>query len=175
MLTVYVLANVDEFLAAIRRPGHRPASTKRWASDPYSVVLQRILVTHMLTALGFEGSEAVSGSADGGVDAKGVVEIANLPSVRIYVLAKRCALGRKVNSSEIKKLRGMIPMGGQGALITTGEFKKDAHEIASEPGFAPVGLVNGRQLVDLLVEHWNDIPVEVRAQLGLRPGLVPVQ
>lgn len=185
MLTVYELAHVDEFLAAIGQPGHRSAPAKHTPSDPYSVVLERILeldptefeylVAHLLTALGFEGSEVVGGIGDGGVDAKGVLEIANLASVRIYVQAKRYALGRKVNSSEIKKLRGMIPMGGQGALITTGEFKKDAHEIALEPGFAPIGLVNGRQLVDLLVEHWNDIPVEFQARLGLRPGLVPVQ
>lgn len=163
----------------------RPASTKRGASDHYSVVLERILeldptefeflVAHLLTALGFEGSEVVGGSGDGGVDAKGVLEIANLASVRIYVQAKRYAQGSKVKTSEIRKLRGMIPMGGQGALITTGKFKKDAHEIATEPGFAPTGLVNGRQLVDLLVEHWNDIPVEFQARLGLRPGLVPVQ
>ncbi|MDZ4859046.1 MAG: hypothetical protein SGI88_08665 [Candidatus Hydrogenedentes bacterium] len=28
------------------------------------------------------------------------------------------------------------------------------------------------ELVDLLVEHWNDIPEDFRDQLGLRPGLV---
>jgi restriction system protein len=33
-------------------------------------------------------------------------------------------------------------------------------------------LSNERQLVDLLVEHWNDIPQEFRELLGLRPGLV---
>lgn len=185
MLTVYELAHADEFLAAIGHPGHRPGLAKHASIDPYSVVLERILeldptefeylVAHLLTALGFEGSEVVGGVGDGGVDAKGVLEIGNLASVSIYVQAKRYKLGSKVNSSEIKKLRGMIPIGGQGALITTGEFKKDAHVIASEPGFAPIGLVNGRQLVDLLVEHWNDIPVEFQAQLGLRPGLVPVQ
>jgi hypothetical protein len=30
----------------------------------------------------------------------------------------------------------------------------------------------GRQRVDLLVEHWSDIPPEFRERLGLKPGLV---
>jgi restriction system protein len=32
--------------------------------------------------------------------------------------------------------------------------------------------VNGRQLVDPLVERWGDIPAEFRQRLGLEPGLV---
>lgn len=132
-------------------------------------------MAHLLTALGFEGSEVVGGVGDGGVGAKGVLEVANLASVRIYVQAKRYAQGSTVKTSEIRKLRGMIQVGGQGALTTISEFKKDALQIATEPGFAPIGLVNGRQLVDLLSAHWNDIPVEFQARLGLRPGLVPVQ
>jgi hypothetical protein len=35
-----------------------------------------------------------------------------------------------------------------------------------------IGLVNGYQLVDLLVEHWSDIPEEFKNRLGLKPGLV---
>ncbi len=46
--------------------------------------------------------------------------------------------------------------------------------MALEPGFPQIGLVNGRQLVDLLVEHWEDIPQEFTDCLGLRPGLVRI-
>lgn len=184
-LTIYELTHLDEFLVAIGQSGHRPIISKLGAQDSYTVVLERILeldptefeylVAALLTALGFDDPEVVGGVGDGGVDAKGVLEIANIASIRIYVQAKRYAQGRRVKSSEIRKLRGMIPNGGQGALITTGDFRKDAHEIASEAGFAPIGLVNGRQLVDLLIEHWSDIPVEFQSRLGLRPGLVPIQ
>jgi hypothetical protein len=41
-----------------------------------------------------------------------------------------------------------------------------------EHGFPRIGLINGHQLVDLLVEHWEDIPPEFRDRLGLKPGLV---
>lgn len=45
-------------------------------------------------------------------------------------------------------------------------------EVALEPGFPRIGLINGRQLVDLLIEHWGNIPPEFRERLGLKPGLV---
>ena len=40
------------------------------------------------------------------------------------------------------------------------------------PGYPRIRLINGRQLVDLLVEHWYDIPAEFHDRLGLKPGLV---
>lgn len=48
-----------------------------------------------------------------------------------------------------------------------------AFEVAVEPGFPRIGLIDGRKLVDLMVEHWNDIPEDFRDRLGRRPGLVP--
>jgi hypothetical protein len=66
------------------------------------------------------------------------------------------------------------PFGGQGAFITTAGFQNAAAEVALEPGFPRIGLINGRQLVDPLVEHWTDVPPEFRERLGLKPGLVRI-
>jgi restriction system protein len=60
----------------------------------------------------------------------------------------------------------------EGAFITTADFQDAASEVALETGFPRIGLVNGMQLVDLLVEHWNDIPEDFQIRLGLKPGLV---
>jgi restriction system protein len=133
-----------------------------------------ILVGHLLTALGFEGSEVTGKTGDGGVDAIGELNVANLAKVKVFVQAKRYKLGSKVNAGTVKQLRQAIPFGGQGAFITTADFQKAATDVALEPGFPRIGLINGRQLVDLLVEHWNDIPAEFRERLGLKPGLVRV-
>src|SRR5690606_38275965 len=111
-------------------------------------------------------------SGDGGVDAIGELNIANLAKVRIFVQAKRYQLGSKVKASVVKQLRQAIPKDGQGAFITTADFDKKAPDVALEPGFPRIGLINGHQLVDLLVEHWADIPTEFRDRLGLKPGLV---
>lgn len=187
MLTVYEVKHADEFLAAIGRSDLVPPRTMLAVGghyDAHRVVLERILeldatefevlVTHLLGALGFEGSETVGKTGDGGVDATGVLDVSNLAQIRIFVQVKRYALERAVRNSDIRKLRSAIPMGGQGAFITTSRYRKEAHEIANEHGFPRIGLINGHQLVDLLVEHWSDIPEEFQEQLGLKPGLILV-
>ena len=73
---------------------------------------------------------------------------------------------------EVLKLRQAIPFGGQGAFITTANYQRGALDVALEPGFPRIGLINGNQLVDLIVEHWDDIPEEFRDRLNLKPGLV---
>jgi predicted Mrr-cat superfamily restriction endonuclease len=180
-LTVFAVSQNEEFLAAIGRQDLAPKPTHP-QYDPYRAVLEQILeldaaefeilVGHLLTALGFEGSEVVGKTGDGGVDATGELNVANLAKVKVFVQAKRYKLGSKVATSVVRQLRQAIPSSGQGAFITTADFQNGASEVALEPGFPRIGLINGRQLVDLLVEHWEDIPQEFRDRLGLRPGLV---
>jgi restriction system protein len=93
--------------------------------------------------------------------------------VKVFVQAKRYKLGAKVSANVVKQLRASIPSNGQGAFITTADFQKAAADVALQQGFPRIGLVNGRQLVDLLVEHWSDIPTEFQERLGLKQGLVP--
>jgi len=181
LLTVYSVSQRDEFLTAIGLP---PSDSGGQAEqyDAYGVVLDQILeldaqefeilVKHLLAALGFDGSEVTGKPGDGGVDATGELNVSNLAKVKVFVQAKRYKRGSKISASVVKQLRQSIPSNGQGAFITTADFQKSAAEIAIEPGFPRIGLINGRQLVDILVEHWNDIPEDFRELLGLKPGLV---
>jgi restriction system protein len=182
-LTVFNIAPAEEILRAAGHAGHASIASGK-AYDPYEAVLERvlqlddkefeILVSHLLTALGFEGSEVTGKTGDGGVDAKGELNVANLAKVKVFVQAKRYKLGSKISASTVRQLRQAIPFGGQGAFITTADFQSSAHETAVEAGFPRIGLVNGRQLVDLLVEHWEDIPSEFQTSLALKRGLVLV-
>ena len=106
------------------------------------------------------------------MDATGELNVGTLAKIKVFVQAKRYALGNKISGGTVRQLRQAIPFGGQGAFITTADYASDAQDIALETGFPRIGLVNGRQLVDLLVEHWDDIPPEFRERLGLRPGVV---
>jgi predicted Mrr-cat superfamily restriction endonuclease len=180
-LTVFAISQREEFLTVIGSGDASPkAATEKY--DPYQVVLEQvleldpaefeILVGHLLTALGFEGSEVIGKTGDGGVDATGELNVAGLAKVKIFVQAKRYKLGSNVSANVVKQLRQAIPFGGQGGFITTADFQKAASGVALEPGFPRIGLINGRQLVDLLIEHWEDIPQEFRERLGLKPGLV---
>lgn len=182
-LTVFSVSQQEEFLTVLGKGdllGKQAAAHS--AYDPYKVVLEQvleldakefeILVAHLLTALGFEGSEVTGKTGDGGVDAIGELNVANLAKVKVFVQAKRYKLGSKVNAGVVRQLRQAIPFGGQGAFITTADFQGKAADVALEAGFPRIGLINGRQLVDLLIEHWDDIPKEFQERLGLKPGLV---
>jgi restriction system protein len=180
-LTVFSISQSDEFFLMIGQT-NLASATPAAVYDPYRVVLDQvlelddkefeILVSHLLTALGFEGSEVTGKVGDGGVDATGELNVANLAKVKVFVQAKRYKQGTRISAATVRQLRQAIPFGGQGAFITTADFQKNATDVALEAGFPRIGLVNGRQLVDLLVEHWDDIPKEFRDLLGLRQGLV---
>jgi len=182
-LTVFSVSQKDEFLAAIGRDDlvSKPITAEY---DPFRAVLDQvlelddkefeILVAHLLTALGFEGSEVTGKTGDGGVDATGELNVSNLAKVKVFVQAKRYKLGSRIGPNVVKQLRQAIPFGGQGAFITTADFQKKAADVALEAGFPRIGLINGRQLVDLLIEHWDDIPPEFQERLGLQPGLVRI-
>lgn len=180
-LTVFYVSQKENFFETIGRKdlvSHEP----RESYDPYQAVLDQllqlndkefeILITHLLSALGFEGAEHTGKTGDGGVDATGELNVGNLAKIKIFVQVKRYKLGTKIAANVVKSLRQSIPSGGQGAFITTADFQKAASDVALEVGFPRIGLVHGRQLVDLLVEHWSDIPDDFKNKLGLKHGLV---
>lgn len=181
-LTVFQISHTKNFFKTIGKKELIPEGDLSSEYDYYTTVLNRILelddkefeilITHLLTALGFEGSEHHGRVGDGGVDATGELNVSNLAKVKVYVQAKRYKLGTKINSNTVKALRQSIPFGGQGAFIATCDFQSAAKEVALETGFPRIGLVNGKQLVDILVEHWENIPVEFKDKLNLKLGLV---
>lgn len=61
---------------------------------------------------------------------------------------------------------------GQHRRVVTAAYRESAREAATEVGFPRIGLINGRQLVDLLVQYWASIPDEFKGQLDLKLGLV---
>ena len=176
--TVFRVSHTEEFLVAIevKRPEVSPAK------DPYRVVIDQILqldpgefevlVKNLLEALGFEETEVTGKPGDGGVDVRGELDVSNLAKVKLFVQAKRYKIGHNVSVSEVRQFRSAIPNDGQGAFITTSAYPAKASEIALEPGFPRIGLINGRQLVDLLIDRWDSIPKEFRDGLGLNKGLV---
>jgi len=180
-LTVFSVSQASEFLSAIDAEGYEPSELAP-VYNPYESVIERILtldaqefevlVKELLHAIGFEETEVTGKTGDGGVDATGILNVFNLAKVRVYVQAKRYKVATKINAGVVRQLRMAIPSGGQGAFITTADYQSKAYDVATEVGFPRIGLINGRQLVDLLVEHWKDIPPDFQSKLGLKIGLV---
>ncbi len=181
-LTVFSVSHKRHFFEVIGKSDLIPKIEKIIKFDYYKSILSKILeldaqefeilVTHILSALGFEGSEHTGKPHDGGVDATGVLDVSGMAKISVFVQAKRYKLGKRIDANTVKALRANIPTNGQGAFITTAGFQKKAQEIATENGFPRIGLINGNQLVDILSEHWEDIPEDFKDKLGLKVGLV---
>lgn len=181
-LTVFKVNHERNFFETIGRKDLIGESGLNVEIDYYTTVLDRILqldpkefeilLTHLLTALGFEGAEHTGKPGDGGVDAIGELDVSNLAKIKLFVQAKRYKLTSKIPAKDVKALRQNIPANGQGAFITTCDFQEAAKEVALETGFPRIGLINGHQLVDLLVEHWDSIPSDFKEKLNLKLGLV---
>lgn len=77
---------------------------------------------------------------------------------RLAVQVKRWK--QNVQSPVIQQARGSLGAHEQGLVITTSDFSKGAQEEAERADATPVGLMNGEQLVALLVEN----------EIGVRPG-----
>jgi len=57
----------------------------------------------------------------------------------------------------VQQVRGSLSTHEQGLIITTSDFSAGAYEEAKQPDKIPVALMNGEQLVTLLIE--NDISI----------------
>lgn len=179
--TVFEIDPSDEVLRRIGKAvAPRQSESADWREAVLGKVLElqpsefEILTAHLLSALGFEETEVTGRSGDGGVDVVGQLDISGLARIKLFVQAKRYKLGSRITASTVRALRAAIARDGQGAFITTADFDRRAYQDATDPGFPRIGLVNGQRLVDLLGEHWAELPEELRRKLGLRPGLVPL-
>ena len=110
------------------------------------------LIRQLLEALGFSEVQVTKQSNDKGVDVRGKIE-AGITSVTEVVQAKktRANVGRPV----LDQLRGCLHRFGavRGTIITTSGFSKGTREAAFEAGAAPITLIDGDKLVDLLIEN----------------------
>ena len=55
--------------------------------------------------------------------------------------------------SIVTQLRGSLQVHQHGIIITTSDFSKAAREEADAPSKTHIGLINGKELVELLIKH----------------------
>ncbi|MCC5849956.1 MAG: restriction endonuclease [Verrucomicrobia bacterium] len=109
------------------------------------------LVGRLLAAIGFEEVEVTSRSNDGGIDVRGTLVVGDVIRTRLAVQVKRWR--QNVQSPVVQQVRGSLGAHEQGLIITTSDFSKGAKEEAERSDATPVGLMDGEQLVALLVEN----------------------
>ena len=117
--------------------------------DPgaFEVVIQRLL-----ERLGYEDVDVRGKTGDGGVDVYAVLRLHGMTAVPTIVQAKRWTSGN-VSGKVVRELRGALHVDEHGVVITTANFTADATAEASAQGKAPIGIVDGPTLVQLLIEN----------------------
>lgn len=117
--------------------------------NPYQL---EALVKTLLEAMGYVNVEVTSRSGDGGVDVQADIQV-GITSIREVVQVKRHQ--GNIQRPILDMLRGSLHRfrANRGTIITTGKFSKGAQEAAFEPGAAPITLIDGDRLINLLIEH----------------------
>jgi len=178
--SVFAVEPAEDFLVAIGQMSKRTyesIKSQGGRADRYGLVLNRIyylnaddtefLVKELLKAMGFEDTEITGQTNDGGVDVTGQISVPGLATVKVFVQVKRYKAGKKISANTVKNLRASIPMNAQGAFFTTAGYAKGAFGVASEVGFPPINLIDGRQLVDLIIQYRDNFPEDFLEKIGL--------
>lgn len=115
------------------------------------------LIKDLLDAMGYEDVLVTSAKNDKGVDVVGNIQN-GITMVREVIQVKR--LSSNIQRPILDALRGCLHRfdAFQGTIITLSDFSKGTKEAAFERGAAPITLINGEKLMDLLIE--NEIAVK---------------
>jgi restriction endonuclease Mrr len=108
------------------------------------------LIGELLAALGFEDVEVTKYSGDGGIDVRAVLAVGGVTDIQTAIQVKRWS--NNVSGRVVRELRGALGPHEQGLIITLSRFTPDALNEAAAPNRAPIALVNGDRLLDLLME-----------------------
>ena len=110
------------------------------------------LIQLLLEEMGYTDVETTSPVNDKGVDVVANVEL-GVSSVTEVVQVKR--LRSNIRRPVLDQLRGSLYRWNavRGTIITTGGFSAGVTRAAFERGAAPITLIDGDKLLDLLVEH----------------------
>lgn len=116
------------------------------------------LVGEVLRNLGFENIAVTSKSGDGGIDVTGELVVAGAIKNSVCVQVKRWR--NNVQRSSISELRGSLRPHQTGLFITTSDYSKPSIEEANDPYKAPISLINGRELVDIMCDFGMGVTSE---------------
>ena len=110
------------------------------------------LIKRLLEEMDYQNVQVTARSGDGGVDVVADIEL-GITSVREVVQVKKHR--RPIQRKDLDALRGSLYRFNavRGTIIATAPFSKGTSEAAFATGAAPITLIDGDKLIDLLIEH----------------------
>lgn len=108
------------------------------------------LVRALFRKLGYTDVEVTKQSGDGGIDVRARLVAGGIADMKTCIQVKRQqSVGRPI----VQNLRGSLSAHEAGLLVTSGIFTAGAIEEAKVPTRAPIALIDGRKLTQLLLDH----------------------
>jgi restriction system protein len=112
------------------------------------------LVGTLLGRMGFEDVVVTKVSGDGGIDARGVfAPIGESIRIKFAIQAKKWQPKNHVLAPAVQSLRGSLAAHERGLFVTTSSYSSGARTEAVRIDAYPIALIDGVELVNLLVEH----------------------
>ena len=126
-------------------------------------------VAHLLTLMGYR-TEVAKPGADGGVDIVAYRDELGFepPIVRVQVKSSDNSVG----SPDVQQLQGTLTSSGEcGLFVTLGTFSQQAKTyVKGKPGLK---LIDGDQLIDLILLHYEDLSPYYKTLIPLKRVYVP--
>ncbi|MDI3360838.1 restriction endonuclease [Lelliottia sp. V89_10] len=141
-----------ELLDAVKRYNQQQKELLREQISTMNPYKFEHLIAQLLEALGYEHVEVTKASGDKGVDVVGQVQV-GITTITEVVQVKR--MQNTITRPYIDQLRGALPYHKaiRGTLITTGKFAASCADAAMFPGAAPITLIDGDRLLEMLIEN----------------------
>lgn len=111
------------------------------------------LVSQLLAEMGFEMVEVTKLSGDGGIDVRGTLVVGDAIRIKMAVQAKKWNPKNRIQSPLVQQVHGGFVTHEQGLIITTSDFTAGTIKEAAQPNKTQTALMNGEQLLLLLMEH----------------------
>lgn len=111
------------------------------------------LISQLLAEMGFEMVEVTKLSGDGGIDVRGTLVVGDVVRIKMAVQVKKWKLKNNIQAPVVQQVRGSLGAHEQGLIITTSDFSPGAVKEAAQSDKTPIALMNGEQLVMLMMEH----------------------
>jgi restriction system protein len=142
------------------QPEDQPNTTDDQPLDPETDLLTTLrslsptgfekVCRELLRESGFNNVEITGGSADGGIDGYGTLEINPLVSFRVLFQCKRYGQGNLVSRAQVGDFRNaMLGRAEKGIILTTSGFSNAAIQEANRDGATRIELIDGSKLVEM--------------------------
>jgi HJR/Mrr/RecB family endonuclease len=136
---------------AIKSAAFETTSALRSHLSKMEANIFELLVRTLFSKLGYKDVVVTKRSGDAGIDVRAVLAAEGVGNIRTCIQVKRqqSPVGRPI----VQNLRGSLGPHEVGIIVASSGFSDDARVDAQDPTKAPIALIGGQELAELLLKY----------------------